>query len=368
VEIEVKAHRRRLHRRRYRPTCACGAHPGLVTAPPPPRLIPKSPFGVSVWVTVLLDKDLFYRPPYRLLADLRSHGRALSQGALPGGLQRLRPLVAPLSEALVERSQQPPLGHADETRWRGFATVAGKVGSRWYLWVLPSTEAVVFVLAAGRAPDVPQEHLEPVEPGMLVVDRFQAYQAIDQVKAGLILLAFGGAHPRRDFREVARSWPAQQDGAWGWVVRIRALDPLHARRLAVRADSEAFEPRDRDLRAAVDPMAAQAAAALAEPPLPPARRKALESLDDPGTGLTGFGEHPAVPMDHNPAARAERGPVRGRKNYYGSGAVWAGRLAAMRFARGQTLSLGKLNPRWWRTADRTACAESGGPAPADVSV
>src|SRR5262249_20257323 len=42
LEVEVRAHRRVIRRRRYRPTCRCGAHPGIVTAPPPPRLIPKS--------------------------------------------------------------------------------------------------------------------------------------------------------------------------------------------------------------------------------------------------------------------------------------------------------------------------------------
>ena len=41
----------------------------IVTAPPPDRLIPKSMLGISIWVTILLDKYLFYRPTYRLLAD-----------------------------------------------------------------------------------------------------------------------------------------------------------------------------------------------------------------------------------------------------------------------------------------------------------
>ena len=69
LEIDVRAHRRVIRRRRYRPTCSCGAHPGIVTAPPPDRLIPKSMLGISILVTVLLDKYLFYRPTYRLLAD-----------------------------------------------------------------------------------------------------------------------------------------------------------------------------------------------------------------------------------------------------------------------------------------------------------
>src|SRR5512135_3482654 len=39
--IEVRAHRRIYRRRRYRPTCSCGTHPGIVTAPPPAKVIPK---------------------------------------------------------------------------------------------------------------------------------------------------------------------------------------------------------------------------------------------------------------------------------------------------------------------------------------
>ena len=71
-------------------------------------------------------------------------------------------------------------------------------------------------------------------------------------------------------------------------------------------------------------------------------------------------------MDNNTAERSERGPVVGRKNYYGSGAVWAGQLAAMLFSILQTLCLWRLNPRSWLTAYLTACAEAGGTAPADV--
>jgi transposase len=114
-------------------------------------------------------------------------------------------------------------------------------------------------------------------------------------------------------------------------------------------------------------MAAQAAVELQAPDLHPARRKVLESLGKHGTGLTVFVEHPEVPMDNNTAERAERGPVVGRKNYDGSGAVWAGRLAAMLFALVQTLSLWQINPRAWLTWYLNACAESGGQPPTDLS-
>jgi hypothetical protein len=90
----------------------------------------------------------------------------------------------------------------------------------------------------------------------------------------------------------------------------------------------------------------------------------LGSLGDHGTGWTVFVEHPEVPMDNNTAERVQRGPVVGRKNYYGSGAVWAGRLAARMFSWMQTLTLWHLNPRLWLTAYLEACAAAGGKAPA----
>jgi transposase len=367
LEVEVKAHRRLIRRRRYRPTCACGVHPGIITPPPPPRLIPKSPFGISIWVSVLLDKYQFYRPNYRLLQDWRSHGLDLSQGGLTGGLRQLAPLFEPLYEALVAHNQLQHLWHADETRWFVFATTEGKVGYRWYLWLFESLEAVVFVLAAGRAHDVPETHLAPVSEGILVVDRYSAYKAMDQVKTGKIILAFCWAHQRRDFVELARSWPEQQSWATAWLDRIGALYVLNEWRLELREDSEGFEQRDRDLRAAVDAMAQQAETELAGANLHPARRSVLESLGEHWTGLTVFVEHPEVPMDNNQAERTERGPVVGRKNYYGSGSVWAGQLAAWLFSLVATLQRWEINPRTWLTAYLTCCAECGGKVPAEVS-
>jgi transposase len=366
LEVEVKAHRRVIRRRRYRPTCACGAHPRIVTAPPAPRVIPKSSLGVSVWVTVLLDKYLSYRPTYRLLGDLRTQGLDLAMGTVTDGLQRLLPLFEPLYEALAAHSRRQPLWHGDETRWLVFATVEGKVGFRWYLWVFHAAEVVVFVLAQGRAHAVPEEYLSPEATGILVVDRYKAYQAMAQVKAGLIVLAFCWAHVRRDFVAVARSWPEQEGWALGWVERIGEVYRLNDARCAVRAAADAFADADARLRAAVTALGTQGEVELADPPLHPARRKVLESLGNHWTGLTVFVEHPEVPMDNNTAERVQRGPVVGRKNYYGSGAVWSGQLAAMLFSLLQTLCLWKLNPRAWLTAYLTACAEAGGAAPADI--
>jgi len=278
----------------------------------------------------------------------------------------LVPLFEPLYDAFVQHSRQQALWHADETRWLVFATIEGKVGYRWYLWVFHGREVVVFVLAMGRAHDVPEEHLGPDAQGIMVVDRYKAYQVIDQVKKGLIVLAFCWAHVRRDFVAVARTWPEQEGWALAWVEGIGKLYALNAARLEVRQHPAAFADADAALRGAVTALGAQGEAELADPQVHPARRKVLESLGNHWTGLTVFVEHPEVPMDNNTAERVQRGPVVGRKNYYGSGAVWAGQLAAMLFSLFGTLSLWNINPRLWLTAYLEACATAGGKAPANV--
>jgi transposase len=368
VEIDVRAYRRVIHRKRYKPTCACPDNPGIITAPAPTKLIPKSIFGVSIWVELLLDKYLFYRPTYRLLADLQTHGLDLSQGSLTDGLKRLTPLFEPVYKKLAEQSHKQKLWHADETRWLVFVTCEGKVGYRWYLWVFHAEEVVVFILAQGRAHDVPEGHFGPVQSGILVVDRYKAYQAIDKVKAGLIVLAFCWAHQRRDFLEVARAWPQLEEWGLAWLERIRELYQLNDKRVAVIDQPTEFAAADQRVREQVAKMEQQAKAELAEPQVHPAKKHVLESMGDHWTGLTVFVEHPEVPMDNNTAERAQRGPVVGRKNYYGSGALWSGQLAAMLFSLFQTLALWNINPRVWLTEYLQACARGGGRAPPDVDL
>ena len=366
LEIDVRAHRRLIRRRRYRPSCTCGKHPGIVTAPGPAKVIPKSILGISVWVEVLLDKYLFYRPTYRLLADWQTLALDLSLGTVTEGLRHLAPLFEPIYAALVKHSQQQPLWHADETRWLVFVSVEGKVGYRWYLWVFHADEVVVFILAQGRSHDIPETHLGPVESGIMVVDRYKAYQAIDKVKSGLIVLAFCWAHVRRDFLEVARGWPLLEGWGLDWVQAIGELYRRNDTRVALLGQ-KGFEPADQQVRQQVQHLQDQAQQELTQPGLHPACRKTLESLGDHWTGLTVFVEHPEVPMDNNTAERAQRGPVVGRKNYYGSGAIWAGQLASTLFSLFQTLALWNLNPRLWLQAYLEGCAQAGGKAPADLS-
>jgi transposase len=367
VEVAVRAYRRRYRRRRYRPTCGCAHLPAVVAAPPPPKLIPKGLYGVSVWVTVLLDKYAFLRPLGRLVADLATQGLVLSPGTVTDGLRRLAPLFEPLVDGLVERNLAETQWHADETTWHVFEPVEGKVGSTWWLWVFRSASAAVFVLDPSRSARVPEAHLQGAEEGILIVDRYVAYKRLTVVKAGQVLLAFCWQHVRRDFLEVARDWPGHEEWGLGWVARIGEMLHLNRLRVEVLDTYAAFAPRDAALRSAIAAMAAARDAELAQPDLHPARRRALDSLRVHWEGLSRFVDNPWIPTDNSEAERRLRGPAVARKVFYGSVALWAGHLAAALFSLFATLDLWGLNPRRWLTAYLEACAANGGKPPPDAA-
>jgi transposase len=105
---------------------------------------------------------------------------------------------------------------------------------------------------------------------------------------------------------------------------------------------------------------------LADPFLRAPCRKVLTSLQEHGTGLTLFVADRCIPMDNNLSERRLRGPALGRKNYYGSGALGSGRLAALLFSLLATRKLWRINPRLWLRWYLDRCAAAGGPAPPDV--
>jgi len=362
LEVDVRAHRRVYHRQRYRPTCACGCQPGVITAPPPPKLIPKSNLGVSVWVSVLVHKFAFFQPLHRVLGQLGQAGLDLPAGTITDGLHKLLPLFQPLYEAIAERNRQADHWHADETRWPVFVPRDDKAGFAWTLWVFAAKDTVVYVLDPTRAHDVPEQHLDGAA-GILNVDRYSAYKAMGQVKAGSIRLAFCWAHVRRDFLAVLTGWPELTDWACAWVCDIALLYQRNHQRLDQEPNTPAFAEADRQLRAQVAHLERRRDQELAQPTLRQPQHKVLTSLKNHWQGLTLFVEHPHVPLDNNEAERRERGPVVARKNFYGSGALWSGRLAAVLFTLFQTLGQWHLNVHAWLTAYLTACAQAGGQPP-----
>ena len=367
IEIETTVYRRVTRRKRYRRTCDCGDRQRTVTAPLPPNLFPKSIYGTSLWIHLLLEKFHLQRPTQRTIEQLRLLGVTLAPGTIADGLQRIEPLLTPIYAALGARHALSAYFHADETRWKVFVEQAGKIGYGWWLWLFAGQDAVVYVLDPSRSHDVPQAHFPDDAEGVLMVDRYSAYKAMRQVKEGKLVLAFCWAHVRRDFVRVGKGYPELTTWALGWLFRIRELYRLNRERMRHAIGTAEFATAEALVRQQVAAMRKQRDTELADDKLREPCRKVLVSLNEHWSGLTLFVDDPRIPLDNNYGERLLRNPAVGRKNYYGSGAEWAGRLAMMMFSICATLALWKINPRVWLSWYFDACAASGGKAPDTVA-
>jgi transposase len=365
IEIETILYRRVVRRKRYRRTCECKKQSRTVTAPPPPKLLPKSIYGTSIWIHLLLEKFHLQRPTHRTIEQLRLQGASLAPGTIAEGLKRIEPLITPIYDAIRDRHNQSKYFHADETRWKVFVEKAGKRGHLWWLWLFAAEDSIVYVLDPSRSHNVPESHFPEAVEGVLMVDRYSAYKAMEQVKEGLLALAFCWAHVRRDFVRVGKGYPELVPWALQWIRRIGNLYRLNRTRQMHPIGTELFATADTALRQSIDEMAIQRDIELADNKLDDSCRKALVSLTDHWSGLTLFVDDPRIPMDNNYGERLIRNPAVGRKNYYGSGAQWAGRLAVMMFSIFATLTLWKINPHKWLSWYFETCAENGGKAPVD---
>jgi len=365
IEWEVQI-RRVIHQRmKYRSTCACRAATVLLTAPSPPKLIPKGLLETSAIAHLVVNKFLHGQPIHRQLHELAlCCGVRFAPGTLVGVQDTVGTLLRPLYDATLRHLREANHWHADETRWLHFSD---DTTTRWWLWVFASPDAVAFVLDPSRARAVPRRvfglDTEAAATGILSCDRWKSYQGLDGIAC-----AYCWAHVRRDFTDLAKGYPALL-GAWtrAWVERIGTLYHLTEQRRRTPPGTEAFRQADQTLRDHVEAIRQARDTERADATVLRAARDALDSLARHWEGLTLFLDHPWVPLDNNEAERLLRTSVVGRKNFYGSGSVSSGVLAECAYTVLLTAARNGLNPLTYLRAYLDACAGNGGKAPADVT-
>lgn len=356
LEVEVRPHRRVIRRPRYRKTCSCPGTRSPVLAPPAPRLVPRGKLGISVWVWVLVDKFAFHRPTARLLKDLRLLGLPLSQGTVTDGLRRLAPFFEPLYQAVVAKSRTASFSQADETRYLVFEASEGKANNKWWLWILLTADAIVYVVDPTRSATVPLAHFSG-RSGILVVDRYSSYKAMARKNVGMVL-AFCWAHVRRDFIVALTKRPERKAWAGFWLDSIGTLYRL-------AEDPEVRVANHGPIRDHLAFMRSRAEKERDDLTLPAECRKPATSLLAHWDGLTVFLDHPEVPLDNNASERGLRGPVVGRKNFWGFGKKWSAELSVFLYTLFATWSLSGLNLRTVLSDYLSVCAPLG-KAPEDL--
>ena len=415
VEIEVKAHKRVIRRPRWRRTCKCSSSPMEVSAPPVPRLFPRTLYGTSFWARFLFEHCACFRPVHRVAAWFSSQGLTVSPGTLADSLKRFVPLFEPVAHAILAHQNKAALRHADETGWRVQELRGEERSSRAWLWTSVSSDAVCFHIDPSRSAEAAHKLFGKALLGTVIVcDRYSAYKRLARLLGGLVTLAWCWSHMRRDFIDCAAGQVDLTDWCRGWIERTaqryagRLLGGLviawcwsHMRRDFMtarpsgsrtgpgmdRADrrdllnearlehydpglkrpAPAFDAAQTALKEVLDALFAEAQRELAALPDEAREGKALRSLLNHRGGLSVFFDRPQVPMDNNKAERFLRGPSIGRRLSFGSDSEDGARFTAIMYSVVGTLSMNGIDVLRWLEAWLEACAKNGGQPPDDLS-
>ena len=315
IEIAVKAHIRRIVRPRYRRGCDCTSSPLEVTAPPPARLFPRTPYGTSVWARILYERFACFRPLRQVAAWMTDQGLAIAPGTIADSVRRFLPLFAPLAEAILAHQNKMAVRHGDETGWRIQALSETGRSRRAWLWISVGKDAVYYHIDPSRSAEAAMKLFGSVKGTVfLVCDRYVAYTRMARELDGKVILCWCWIHQRRDFIECAAGQAKLRQWCEGWIERFASVCRLNKERLkhydpALERQTPAFDAAQDELKKAVDELFAQAEAELAGLPAKARQGKALRSLLKHREGLSVFVDNPQVPMDNNVAERELRRAV-----------------------------------------------------------
>jgi transposase len=377
IDWRVRLVRVVIRRPTYRRGCRCPVR-GVLAAPPAPKPIGKGRFTAGFLARLLVEKFVLGRPTHRIAAALAHDGLDVAEGTLAGVLAACSPLLAPLAERISERNAAAAHLHVDETRWQVYAAVEGKHSHRWWCWVFFGPDTTVFRIAPSRSLKVLVEQLGiPTDPDtgalpdalpggqrlLLSSDFYTVYQSVGRLDGVDNLWCW--SHIRRYFVRAGDAHPDELQ-AWtdAWLQRIGALYRAH-RALAATAPADPQRAQaatrfDAALEAIDTERRAQTATAHL---MHPAAVKVLATLNREWEGLARHRESPELPLDNNAAERALRGPVVGRKNFYGSGSKASAELAGRAWTITATAERAGLNPLAYLSAYLNQCAQAGGTPP-----
>lgn len=295
--------------------CPC-CHTGVVTAPGPVKLIPGGRYALSFTVDVAFYKYLGHVPLKRQADMFRHEGLKVSTNTLCDQMDALATALTPTYMALWAAVQAERVLHADETPWEVLAN-GHTDNERFYAWCAVGSQYAVYRLLDTRSKEGAAIILGDFN-GTLVVDGLTSYPAAAKGEAGAppkFKVANCHAHARRKFVECEQYWPTESAYA---VELYRQLYEIE--RLGKETGADLLALRQAKSKPLIDELFDWARDQKGRPDLLPSSglSKALAYLLNHETGLRVFLDDPAVPIDNNTAERAMRGPVLGRKNYYGS--------------------------------------------------
>jgi transposase len=340
----LKKHKRKKY------NCACGA---TKLAPAPVRLPGGGRYSLDFAIEVTFEKWCAHSPLERQVRIMLGQGLDISSNTLWEQAERLARVLTPTYAALRDYVVCSDLVHADETPWY----MLNKGRSKWWVWSISRHDAVFYRVDPSRGNEVIVEMLKDFQ-GALMTDAYSAYGAAKKGLSTKVVLAVCWSHARRGFIEALPSYPE-------CAAAIELIGELF---LIERELPDWQVIEDPVLRTAQLQYIREARASQSGPLLEKLRAwaneqrtlpqgklgEALTYLKNQWDGLKLFLEDPRVPLSNNPAERALRGVVVGRKNHYGSKSKRGTEVAAVFYSLLESAAMGGVDPKAYLRAAAVA--------------
>jgi transposase len=354
----------RIKRRKSR--CSCN---GCVkTAPAPPKLIPGGRYSIAFSVTVAVDKYLFHIPLERQVRMFRQIGLEVDSQTLWDQIWALIRLVRPTYEAIRLEIFREPVIHADETPW--FLLDGRRNGGKkkWYLWEVVGHDLAYYEIHDSRGID-DAAHLLTGYEGTVMADGYEIYQDLatrlkqgrldDPEAPGPFRVVNCMAHARREFVDCEPNFRVECKEILELIGELYAVERKVPKELPEDA-ALAVRGRLRDKESR--PIVERIRTWLDNTPALPRSGlgKALQYMKNHWSGLTAFLDDPRQAIDNNHGERSMRGPVVGRKNFYGSKSRRGTEAAAVLYTIAESAKLSGVDPKAYLAAIvRRAIEEPG---------
>jgi transposase len=347
IKVQIK-------RRKYR--CSCNGC--VMTAPAPAKLIVGGRCSIAFSVAVAVDKYLFHIPLERQVRMIRQIGLEVDSQTLWDQVWALIRLVRPTYEAIRIEIFREHVIHADETPW--FLLDGRRNGGKkkWYLWEVVGHDLAYYEIHDSRGLDA-AAHLLTGYDGIVMTDGYEIYRDLavrlkqgrldDPDAPGTFQVVNCMAHARRNFVDCESNFPVDCKqildliGELYEVERKVPKDLPEAEALALRGRmrDEESRPIVERIRTWLDTTPALPRSGLGQ---------AIQYMKSYWSGLTAFLGDPRLPIDNNHGERSMRGPVVGRKNFYGSKSRRGTEAAAVLYTLAESAKLSGVDPKAYISA------------------
>lgn len=312
------------------------------TAPTPRKLFPGARYSIGFALEVAIEKYLYHMPLARQVRQMKAEGLEIDTQTLWDQLEKLSVVLFPVYQQILAFVLAHSVVGADETKWRMMnekERIKHDKNKSWQVWTLAVPKAVYYEIQDSRGLQAAQKLLGQYK-GTIICDGYIVYESLAGETQN-VSLAFCWAHVRRKYKDIEEFFPKDTERVIDLIDRLFEID-----RGAVGDDDDALleraQLRDTHSRAIIAELErwAKDVKTLPESGL----AKAIAYMTNHWSGLLRFLNDAKIPLSNNITERANRDPVLGRKNHYGSRSVRGTEVAAQLYTILETTKLCGVDP------------------------